>query len=68
MQCNNCKKEIDDDSKFCEFCGTKTESVRQISKPKIRGVLFNKRAFHFWLLLIATVLLLLAIPEGSNNL
>jgi hypothetical protein len=25
MICNNCKKTIDDDSKFCQFCGSKIE-------------------------------------------
>jgi len=25
MVCNNCKKTIDDDSKFCQFCGSKVE-------------------------------------------
>ena len=27
MKCNNCGKEIDDDSLFCEFCGAKTVQV-----------------------------------------
>lgn len=26
MFCPNCKKEIDDDSKFCEFCGNKAKT------------------------------------------
>jgi len=32
MNCTNCKREIDNDSKFCEFCGneTKTESYAEV--------------------------------------
>lgn len=29
MICHNCKKEIADDSMFCEFCGTKQQSAPQ---------------------------------------
>lgn len=38
MNCKNCKKEIDSDSKFCEFCGSKAKEkdyakfVRRILK------------------------------------
>ena len=39
MICKNCQKEIDNDSKFCEFCGSKTnknyrELVDRILKEK----------------------------------
>jgi len=39
MICKNCKKEIDNDSKFCEFCGSKTsegygEIVKEILKKE----------------------------------
>lgn len=28
MICSNCKKEINDNSKFCEFCGNKVEAIQ----------------------------------------
>lgn len=67
MICKNCQKEIDNDSKFCEFCGIKIKSVQQISKPKASDVLFNKRAFHFWIFLISTLLLIIAVLSGSET-
>lgn len=67
MQCLKCQKEIDNDSKFCEFCRARIENVNRISKLKFREVLFNKKAFYFWLFFIATILLIIAIPEVARH-
>ena len=34
MKCKHCSKEIDNDSKFCEFCGTKVETETTRKKKK----------------------------------
>lgn len=34
MKCRKCKKEIEDDSKFCRYCGTKQDIAKN---PKSRG-------------------------------
>jgi hypothetical protein len=31
--CNNCGKEINDDAKFCKFCGTKVENIYVTEQP-----------------------------------
>lgn len=67
MQCLKCQKEIDSDSKFCEFCRAKVENANQISNPKIREGLLNKKAFHFWLFFIATALLVIAMFSFSQQ-
>ena len=33
MICNNCGKEINDDAKFCKFCGTKVENIYVTEQP-----------------------------------
>ena len=33
MICNNCGKEINDDAKFCKFCGTKVENIYVSEQP-----------------------------------
>lgn len=35
MICNKCKKEITDDSKFCEYCGNSISDTEHISPPTI---------------------------------
>lgn len=40
MKCPNCGKEIADDSKFCEYCGTKVESIPAGGKkPSTQGIM-----------------------------
>lgn len=61
MICKNCQKEIDDDSKFCEFCGSKAikeykEIINQILKEKqpqerkniIQSGVKKRKYFHFF--------------------
>lgn len=36
MYCKNCGKKIDDDSKFCRFCGEKTDAQKNITNIDIR--------------------------------
>lgn len=69
MFCEKCGKNISNDSKFCEFCSAEVRNINQISNPKIREGLLNKKAFHFWLLYIATALLVIAMfsfPQQST--
>ena len=33
MYCNNCGKKVDEDSKFCQFCGARVDKAND-SKPK----------------------------------
>ncbi len=45
MICKKCKKEIDDDSKFCEFCGNKTlkdekRKTESLKSKKVLVILF----------------------------
>jgi len=42
MNCQNCKKEIDSDSKFCEFCGNKVKIDKGYSEV-IEKILNEKR-------------------------
>lgn len=42
MNCQNCKKEIDNDSKFCEFCGNKVEINKGYSEV-IEKILNKKK-------------------------
>lgn len=42
MICQNCKKEIDSDSKFCEFCGSKVKIDKGYGKV-IDDILNNKQ-------------------------
>lgn len=42
MICQNCKKEIDNDSKFCEFCGNKIKIDKGYGKV-IDDILNNKQ-------------------------
>lgn len=35
MKCSNCQKEIDDDSKFCEFCGNNISTRGIVDKKTI---------------------------------
>lgn len=36
MKCLNCQKEIDNDSKFCEFCGAKIATHQITNQKRIR--------------------------------
>ena len=40
MKCPNCNREIENDSVFCEYCGTKIKIVvnNSIDKPKVKWV------------------------------
>ena len=60
MKCKNCGKEIADDSKFCEFCGTKIEK-------EIIGYSLNKRILFCSLLLIMILAILLVIFHKSPD-
>lgn len=59
MICKNCQKEIAADSKFCEFCGLEIKKSNHISNLELKKILSNKDSFLFWLLFIATVLLII---------
>lgn len=39
MHCNNCDEEIDDDSKYCQFCGTE---VIKPTPPVVLKSIVNK--------------------------
>ncbi len=54
MKCDNCKNEIDNDSKFCSFCRSKIESNYKI-------IFLSKQAIRLWLLLIGAFLLVIAL-------
>lgn len=41
MKCLNCKKEIDDDSCFCVFCGSKVNSVADERKIDVKIKILN---------------------------
>jgi hypothetical protein len=43
MICLKCEKEIDNDSKFCEFCGNKTEISQN---PETKSLLKNRRGLR----------------------
>lgn len=67
MLCKNCQKEIDNDSKFCEFCGNKIsngyrEIIEQILTEKPLTILeqLNKKIWYR----ILKVLYLLGIILG----
>ena len=34
MYCKNCGELIDDDSKFCRYCGTNQESITETDEPE----------------------------------
>jgi len=67
MKCNNCKKEIDNDSKFCEFCGAKIERNIKVVKVKLKEVLFNKNSIHFWVFLLSTILLVVLFSSFTQQ-
>jgi len=64
MVCKNCRKEIDNDSKFCEFCGAKIERTNQAPILKIT---FSRKAVNFWIFLISALLLIVALFSGSET-
>ena len=41
MQCVFCKREISEDSKFCEYCGTKVEIEEKNEKQAIEEMQHN---------------------------
>lgn len=59
MICPNCKKEIDDDSKFCEFCGSKINTKKQLNEydEKIKRL---EEKIWFRMLKVTYILLFLA--------
>lgn len=60
MICSNCKKEIANDSKFCEFCGNsviKNISVVQISKESLVEKTLHKKVAYLVLLLCFAIFL-----------
>lgn len=67
MICPKCKKEIEDGSKFCEFCYSRIKSQASQASPKkfIRTV-FSQKAFCFWLLLAGLLLLFASMLPAKN--
>jgi len=61
MICKKCQKEIDNDSKFCAFCGLVIENMNQAPTLGFWKTLFSKNALHFWLFFVATLLLVLTL-------
>jgi uncharacterized RDD family membrane protein YckC len=52
MLCNHCGKEIDDDSKFCTYCGKKLSNTRAKDMVQQRDIIpthSNRRLFNFFL-------------------
>ena len=63
MKCKNCKKEIDNDSKFCIYCGTKLEKqplvkkINETEKAKRKG----KESFKVALIVLSLSLLFISV-------
>lgn len=45
MICTNCKKTIDDDSEFCQFCGSEIKKIENTEKNELWEV-FNELSFE----------------------
>ena len=65
MYCKKCKKKIDDDSKFCEFCSAKIPWGDQ--RVELKFKIFTKKAMIFWLFLLGMALLISAFFIGNEN-
>lgn len=67
MYCNKCGKEISQDTKFCNYCGTQiidNQSKNDNSKPKKKKKFYQK--WWVWLIIVLLVLIIIGI-NGSDN-
>ena len=70
MFCKNCGKEIEDDSKFCNFCGSKQQSATAISENNqaTEDDKTNKRMWSiFWGCLIFVLIIVLINACAANG-
>jgi len=61
MICNKCKKEIDDNSKFCGYCGNTITEKKNINKKTILWILVPV------VIIVAIVIALLLINSNKGN-
>lgn len=61
MICNKCKKEIDDNSKFCGYCGNIINEKKNTNKKTILRILIPV------IIVVAVVITLLIINSNKGN-
>lgn len=79
MKCNNCGKEVTNDSVFCEFCGKKVsvssdetiidekghETGKQVVLPKNKG---KSKKKVVWLVLVGVVIIVVSVAFLLSNI
>ena len=66
MKCNKCGKEINEQAKFCKYCGTPIQVEKQVSSANAsKGV--QRRNSKIWII-IASILLGILVLTGVTVL
>ena len=72
MFCKNCGNEISDDSKFCNFCGTKQQSAVAVPENNSSNE-YEKSEKTLWgivlacLIFVFVIILVIAVAVGGNS-
>lgn len=62
MKCNKCGKEINEQAKFCKYCGTPVQVEKQVSSANAKNGVSRKNS-KTWLI-IASILLGILVLTG----